>query len=163
TPGSLQAFLTNAAGNGDPAQAAKLYMVDYFRNLAQLLEKSWNISGTYNVPTQRAGTFAFATNGTIFNSFKFNPGVAGLPVVEGAGTANNAGVFGGTLPKYRFYSTFDWIYGNLQFTLANTYASSVNDTGGSGILAPIPVSGYVTFDTRVAYDWQSGKVQHLKL
>lgn len=163
TPGSLQAFLTNAAGKGDPAQAAKLYMVDYFRNLAQLLEKSWNVSASYSIPTQHAGTFALGTNGTIFNSFKFNPGIAGQPVVEGAGTANNAGVFGGTLPKYRFYSTFDWVYRHLDFMVANTYASSLRDTGGSGILPSIPVSSYLTWDTRVAYDWEGQKVQHLKL
>jgi iron complex outermembrane recepter protein len=165
TPGSLLAFLTNpTTQKGDPNQAAKLYMVDYFRNFAQLLEKSWNISGSYNIPTQRAGTFTVATNGTIFNSFKFNPGFAGQPTVQDAGFANNASVFGGTLPKYRFYSTLDWTYRSFDVTVGNTYVSSLNDTGGSGILAPIPVSSYVTFDTRVAYDWHgSSKLQEVQL
>jgi iron complex outermembrane recepter protein len=164
-PGSLQAFLTNpTTAKGDPNQAAKLYMIDYFRNFAQLLEKSWNISGSYGIPTHSAGTFTLATNGTIFNSFKFNPGIAGQPTIEGAGFANNASVFGGTLPKYRFYSTLDWTYGNVDVTFGNTYVSAVNDTGGSGTLAPIPVSSYVTFDTRVAYNWHgSSKLQDVQL
>lgn len=34
----------------------------------------------------------------------------------------------------------------------------------SGILAPIPVSSYVTFDTRVAYNWHgSSKLQDVQL
>jgi iron complex outermembrane recepter protein len=165
TPGSLQAFLTNPTTlKGDPNQAAKLYMIDYFRNFAQLLEKSWNVSGSYAIPTHSAGTFTLASNGTIFNSFKFNPGIAGQPTIEGAGFANNASVFGGTLPKYRFYSTLDWIYGNVDVTFGNTYVSAVSDTGGSGTLAPIPVSSYVTFDTRVAYNWHgSSKLQDVQL
>jgi len=167
TPGSLQAFLTVPGSNpakGDANQALKLYMVDYFRNFTQLQEKSWNISGSYGLTTQRAGTFTLATNGTIFNSFKFNPGVAGQPTVQGAGYANNSGVFGGTLPKYRFYSTLDWIYGNVDVTFGNTYVSSLKDTGGSGTLAPIPVSSYTTFDARVAYDWHgTSKLQVVQL
>jgi iron complex outermembrane receptor protein len=161
-PGSLLAFLTGAGGKGSPAQAAQLYLVDYFRNLAQLLEESWNITVNYSIPTQAAGTFVLSTNGTIFTSFDFNPGIAGLPVVQGAGTSNNAGVFGGTLPRYRFYSTLDWIYHDVDISVANTYASGVKDTGGSGILAPIPVSSYAAFDLRAAYDWRGGRVKDLK-
>jgi iron complex outermembrane receptor protein len=161
-PGSLLAFLTGAGGKGSPAQAAQLYLVDYFRNLAQLLEESWNTTITYSIPTQSAGTFSLATNGTIFTSFEFNPGIAGLPSVQGAGASNNAAVFGGTLPRYRFYSTLDWTYHDVDITLANTYASGVNDTGGSGTLAPIRVSDYSTWDLRAAYDWHGGKVKDLK-
>jgi iron complex outermembrane receptor protein len=164
-PGSLQTFLTIPGTNkGDPNQAAKLYMIDYFRNFAQLLENSWNISGTYSLPTHSAGTFSVATNGTIFTLFKFNPGIAGQPTIEGAGYANNAGVFGGTLPKYRFYSTLDWTYGNVDVTVGNTYVSELSDTGGSGTLAPMHVSSYATFDMRVAYDWHgSSKLQDVQL
>ncbi|HWX35988.1 MAG TPA: TonB-dependent receptor plug domain-containing protein [Steroidobacteraceae bacterium] len=162
TPGSLLAFLTGPGGKGVPAQAAQLYLVDYFRNLAQLLEESWNITVNYNIPTQNAGTFSFATNGTIFTSFQFNPGIAGLPVVQGAGASNNASVFGGTLPRYRFYSTVDWTYHDLNVSLGNTYSSGVDDRGGSGTLAPIRVSDYSTWDVRGAYDWHGGKVKDLK-
>lgn len=161
-PGALLSFLTGAGGKGSPSQAAQLYLVDYFRNLAQLLEESWNVTANYSIPTQSAGTFVLGTNGTIFTSFQFNPGIAGLPVVQGAGTSNNAGVFGGTLPRYRFYSTLDWVYHDVDITLANTFASGVDDTGGSGTLAPIRVSDYSTWDLRAAYDWHGGKVKSLK-
>lgn len=118
TPGSLLAFLTNpATGKGSPAQAAQLYMVDYFRNLAQLQEDSWNISASYAISTQNAGKFGFATNGTIFNSFKFDPGIAGHPIIQGAGASSNSSVFGGTLPRYRFYSTIDWVFHDVDYTL----------------------------------------------
>lgn len=161
-PGSLLSFLTGAGGKGSPTQAAQLYLVDYFRNLAQLLEESWNATVNYRIPTQSAGTFSLATNGTIFTSFQFNPGIAGLPVIQGAGTSNNASVFGGTLPRYRFYTTLDWTYRDVELTLANTFASGVDDMGGSGTLAPIRVSDYSTWDLRAAYDWHGGKVKDLK-
>lgn len=164
TPGSLLAFLTDpVTGKGSPAQAAQLYLVDYFRNLAQLLEESWNISANYLLPTDSAGKFAFATNGTIMDSFKFDPGIAGQRVIQGAGTSNNASVFGGTLPRYRVYTTIDWIFHDLDFTLGNTYASGVHDTGGGGTLAPIPVSRYFTWDLRAAYDLHYGRVKDVNL
>jgi iron complex outermembrane receptor protein len=162
TPGSLLAFLTDpATGKGNPAQAAQLYLVDYFRNLAQLLEESWNISASYSYSTSSAGTFAVATNGAIFNSFKFDPGIAGQPSVQGAGASSNSSVFGGTLPRYRFYTTVDWVFHDVDFTLGNTYASGVHDTGGSGTLAPIPVSRYFTWDLRAAYDLHLTRVKDL--
>lgn len=164
TPGSLLAFLTNpATGKGVPAQALQLYMVDFFRNLAVLDEKAWTVSANYSIPTEKIGTFALATTGTLLNSFLFNPGIAGQPIIQSAGTANNSGVFGGTLPKQRFYSTADWIYGGWDLTLGNTYVSHVSDTGGSGALAPLPVSSYLTWDARVAYTMHFAKVQDLKM
>jgi iron complex outermembrane receptor protein len=93
----------------------------------------------------------------------FNPGIAGLPSVQGAGTSNNASVFGGTLPRYRVYTTLDWIYHDLNLSVANTFASGVEDTGGSGTLAPIRVSDYSTWDLRAAYAWHNGKFKDLKL
>ena len=160
TPGALLAYLTNSAtGKGSPSQAANLYMVDYFRNLAELQEESWNISANYSIVTEKAGILSFGTNGTLLNSFKFSPGIAGQPTIQNAGTANSESVFGGTLPKRRFYSTIDWMYDDLDLTLANTYASGVQDTGASGILAPIPVASYTTFDVRASYVVHVNKVE----
>jgi iron complex outermembrane recepter protein len=164
TPGALRAFLTNpVTGQGLPAQAAQLYLVDYFRNLAQLHEESWTVTIDYTMPTDSAGTFSFATNGTIFDSFLFSPGIAGLPNVQGAGASNNASVFGGTLPHYRFYTTVDWTYHDLDLTVGNTYASGVQDRGGSGLLTPIPVDRYFSWDARAAYVWHGAKAKDVSL
>ncbi len=151
-PGSLLAYLTNpATGKGDPTKAANLYVVDQFRNLGALLEKSWNISADYSIPTAAAGTFELATSGAIFDSFK-SQSLPGQPFIEYAGNATNAGVFGGTLPKYRFYTTLDWTYRDLDVTIGNTYASSVTDTGPNGTSnPPLPVNRYVAWDLRAAY------------
>jgi iron complex outermembrane receptor protein len=160
-PGSLKAFLTNpVTGQGVPAQAAQLYLVDYFRNLAQLHEESWNVTVDYIVATDSAGTFSLSSNGTIFDSFLFNPGIAGLTSVQGAGASNNASVFGGTLPKYRFYTSFDWAYHDVELTVANTYASGVQDRGGNGTLAPVGVDRYFSWDVRAAYSWHNDSVKN---
>jgi len=46
--------------------------------------------------------------------------------------AGGSGGFGGTLPKYRFFTTLDWTYQDVDLTLSNTYVSSTVDTGVNG-------------------------------
>jgi outer membrane receptor protein involved in Fe transport len=157
-PGQLQAFLTNpATGKGDPAQANRLYVVDQFRNLAHLIEHSYTIDASYVIPTERMGQVTIATAGAIFTDFNFQD-APGHPYIQYAGTTNNAGGsggFGGTLPKYRFFTTFDWVFHNVELTLSNTYASATVDTGLNGTSTPgIPVASYTTWDVRAAYEWQ---------
>jgi iron complex outermembrane recepter protein len=152
-PGALLAYLTNTGtGMGDPTKAANLYLIDRFQNNAELLEESWNLGANYTIPTERAGIFTFGTNGSVFDSFNFQ-GLPGQAYIQYAGHATNAGVFGGTLPKYHFYTTLDWTYQEFDFEVANTYLSAVTDTGTNGNLAPLPVSRYSTFDLRGAYSW----------
>lgn len=156
TPGALQAFLTDpATGKGVPAAASQLYLLDRFTNLAVLQERSWTLGVTYVLPWQSAGTWTLSSNGAVFESFKFQD-IPGHPFIQYAGNANNNGVFGGTLPKYRFYSTVDWAFHNLEITLANTHVSAVEDTGQNGNLAGIPVSSYSAWDLRGAYDFHFG-------
>jgi outer membrane receptor for ferrienterochelin and colicin len=161
-PGDLKTFLTNAGtGKGDPVQANRLYLIDQFRNLATLIEHSYTIDASYIIPTDAHGTFTVSTAGAIFTSFDFQD----LPsdkFIQYAGTTNNAGAsggFGGTLPKYRFFTTFDWTYNNLDLTVSNTYVSSTVDTGVNGTSTPtIPVASYYTFDARAAYDFALPRV-----
>jgi iron complex outermembrane receptor protein len=159
-PGDLQAFLTNpVTGKGDPTQANRLYVVDQFRNLATLIEHSYSVNAEYVIPTQSAGTFTITSIGAIFTDFNFQD-VPGHAFIQYAGTTNNAGGsggFGGTLPKYRFYTTLDWTYRNVDATLGNTYVSATKDTGLNGTSTPtIPVSSYISWDARAAYSWHLG-------
>jgi len=165
-PGDLLAFLTSSAtGKGDPNQANRLYVIDQFRNLASLTEHSFTISGDYLIPTERFGTFRLSTAGAIFNKFNFQP-LPGGAYIEYAGHTNNAGAsggFGGTLPKYRFYSTLNWTDGNWDLTLGNTYASAASDTGVNGTSTPeIHVSGYMSWDVRVGYDIHPANDKQIK-
>jgi iron complex outermembrane recepter protein len=157
TPGALLTYLTNpATGKGDPTKAANLYLVDRFENNAELIEESWNIGVSYTIPTDRIGIFTVASTGSIFDSFNFQ-GLPGQAFIQYAGNVTNAGVFGGTLPKYHFYTTLDWAYGDFDIGVTNTYLSAVNDTGPNGNLAPLPVSRYSAWDVRAAYDWHKVK------
>jgi iron complex outermembrane recepter protein len=156
-PGALKTFLTNpATGTGNPAASSSLYLLDRFTNLAVLQERSWTVGVTYILPWETAGTWTLSTNGAVFQSFKFQD-IPGDPFIQYAGNTNNNGVFGGTLPKYRFYSTVDWAFHGLDVTLANTHISSVEDTGQNGNLAGIPVSSYSAWDVRGAYDLHFGR------
>jgi iron complex outermembrane receptor protein len=162
TPGALQAYLTNPATHqGDPTKAQNLYLIDRFQNNAELLEESWTLSANYALPPTRFGTFGFSTTGSIFNSFSFQ-GLPGQAFIQYAGHATNAGVFGGTLPRYHFYTTLDWARNGLEVDISNTFLSAVTDTGINGNLAPLPVSRYFSWDARVAYDWEFISDRHLK-
>jgi iron complex outermembrane recepter protein len=155
TPGSLRAFLTNpTTGEPDPSKYSQLYVIDRFRNQSELIEHSLSMGISYFVPTDH-GTWTFSSKGTVFNSFKFQrrPGDA---FQQYAGNASNIGVFAGTLPRYRFYSTLDWSYQNLDITLANTYISSVDDAGAAGTLPGISVPSYSVWDLRGSYTWPLG-------
>ena len=159
-PGALRAFLTNAAtGKGDPTQASRLYIVDQFRNLATLIEHSYNVSASYDIPTDHYGTFALSTVGAIFTDFDFQA-IPGGAFIQYAGTTNNAGGsggFGGTLPKYRFFTSLDWTRNDVDLTVSNTYVAATQDTGLNGTSTPtIPVSSYLSWDVRAAYDWHFG-------
>lgn len=158
TPGSLLTFLTKAGttGVGDPSKYSQLYVIDRFRNESTLVERSWNIGATYILPWDRYGTWTVSSNGMVFDSFKFQRRPTD-PFVQYAGNASNIGVFAGTLPKYRFYTTLDWSYRNLEIALANTFVSSVNDAGPVGTSSPlIPVSHYSAWDLHGAYSWPFG-------
>ena len=161
-PGDLKAFLTDpSTGKGSPTQANRLYAIDQFRNLGSLTERSVALSAEYVIETDRDGTFTISSTGANFRSFQFI-GIPGQPAQEFAGFATNAGVFGGTLPKYRFYSTVDWAYQNWDLTVGNTYVSGVTDIGPNGTSPPVPVDSYVTFDMRLGYDWHVTNVAYVK-
>ncbi len=161
-PGDLKTFLTNSAtGMGDPTQANRIYAIDQFRNLGTLTERSYNMTLEYVIPTDRYGTFTLTSNGADFRSFQFKS-LPNLPSQELAGFATNAGVFGGTLPKYRFFNSLDWNYHNWDATFGNTYVSSVTDIGPNGTSPPVHVKSYVTFDMRLAHDWHFDDLHYLR-
>ena len=156
TPGSLLAFLTNpVTGQPDPSKYSQLYVIDRFRNQSALIEHSWLLGLDYILPWNKHGNWELSSKGAIFNSFKFQRR-PGDPYQQYAGAASNIGVFAGTLPKYRFYSTLDWSLNNLDVTLANTYISSVQDEGAAGTLPGISVPSYSVWDLRGSYTWMLG-------
>lgn len=155
TPGALAAYL-----KANPANVQNLYVEDRFTNLAVLQERSWTVGVLYLLPWTDYGTWTVSSNGAVFDSFKFSDGLGDAPI-QYAGNASNLGVFAGTLPKYRFYSTIDWAFRGVDITVANTYVSSVQDMGpdgtlGGGKLSPIAVSSYSAWDLRAAYDFHLG-------
>lgn len=151
TPGALLKFLTS------PAQANRLYVEDRFTNLAVLQERSYTLGTEYVLPWEEVGTWTLSTTGAYFASFKFQD-LPGDPFIQYAGASNNTGIFGGTLPKLRLFTTVDWAYRDFDVTLNNTYVSGTNDTGANGTSTPtIPVASYVAWDLRTAYNWHASR------
>ena len=152
-PGDLGAYL-----RANPNNANNVYAIDRFMNLGGLRVKSYSLNGEYELPTDKIGTFTFATAGTIFHSYQFQA-LPGQKFYEYAGTATNGGTgVQGTLPKYRFNTSLDWKVDQWDFVLANTFVSSVTDMGPGGIvfetsktLVPVHVNSYMAWDIRAAY------------
>lgn len=151
TPGALRAYLA-----ANPANIQNIYVEDRFTNLAVLRERSWTLAGLYILPWRRYGTWTLSSNAMVFDSYEFSDGL-GDPTIQYAGNASNLGVFAGTLPKYRLYSTLEWSYRRLDISLSNTYISSVTDAGPGGT-GPhfVAVPHYSAFDLRGAYTWPFG-------
>jgi len=128
-PGQLGNYL-----RANPNNATNLYAVDRFMNLGGVKVRAYTLNAAYELPTIAYGTFGVSTSGTIFDSFEFQA----LPYqkfYQYAGYATNGGTgVQGTLPKYRFYTSFDWHSEHWSATLANTFASSVTDIGAGGIV-----------------------------
>lgn len=152
TPGQVEAYLR---GGGDPLN---LYAIDRFTNLGGLHERSANMTAEYYVVTDHAGTFTISTNGAMFFKYQFQA-LPGQQYYNYAGFATNGGTgVQGTIPRFSFYTTADWQYGNWDLTLGNTYMSSVTDIGPGGIvyaqsktLKRLSVSSYLTWDLRLGY------------
>ncbi|GLQ87511.1 TonB-dependent receptor plug domain-containing protein [Dyella flagellata] len=151
-PGQVDAYLRSG---GNPLN---LYAIDRFTNLGGLHVRSANMTVDYYVVTDHAGTFTVSTNGAMFFKYQFQA-LPGQPFYNYAGFATNNGTgVQGTIPRFSFYTTADWQYGNWDLTLGNHYISSVTDIGPGGLvyaqsttLKPIPVSSYTTWDLRLGY------------
>ena len=152
SPGALKTYLA-----ANPGNIQNIYVEDRFTNLAVLRERSWTLGALYILPWGRYGTWTVSSNAMAFDSYSFADGL-GDPAIQYAGNASNLGVFAGTLPKYRFYSTLDWAFQDLNISLANTYISSVTDAGPGGTGPKfITVPHYSSFDLRGAYTWALGR------
>ncbi len=155
-PGDLRTYLA-----ADPNNALNVYAIDRFTNLGGIRVRAYSLSGQYDMPTEKAGTFTLATTGTVFSSFLFQA-LPGQKFYEYAGTSTNGGGAQGSLPKYRFYTSLAWDHHDLNIVLGNTYASATQDqfAGGlsfetnSNLATPTqkstPVDRYIAWDLRVA-------------
>jgi iron complex outermembrane receptor protein len=151
-PGQVEAYLRSG---GDPLN---LYAIDRFTNLGGLHVRSANMTAEYYFVSDHAGTFTFSTNGAMFFKYQFQA-LPGQQYYNYAGFATNGGTgVQGTIPRFSFYTTADWQYGNWDLTVGNNYISAVTDIGPGGIvyaqsttLKRLPVSSYLTWDLRLAY------------
>ena len=156
-PGDLRTYLA-----ADPNNALNVYAIDRFTNLGGIRVRAYSLSGSYDMPTEKTGTFTLATTGTIFKSFLFQA-LPGQKFYEYAGTSTNGGGAQGSLPKYRFYTSLAWDINELNVNVGNTFASSTKDqfAGGltfetnSSLAVPTqkstPVNRYSAWDLRLAY------------
>ena len=162
-PGQAGAVPITAAGQlgsylRGGGNSLNIYSSDLIINQSGAKFDSIDVSLAYLFPATSVGRFKFTTVGTLLPTYKFKS-LPAQPYYEYAGFVTSGGTgFQGTMPKYRFYSVFEWRHGSWDANIANTYIPPVTDIGGGGAtfatsttLKPIPVTRYFSWDCQVGY------------
>ncbi|MBU6296857.1 MAG: TonB-dependent receptor plug domain-containing protein [Alphaproteobacteria bacterium] len=155
-PGDLQAYLL-----ANPANSLNIYTSDHFINQGGVKIRSFTLNGSYTLSTEKEGSYALSTSGTVFDSYQYSASL-GAPYYEYVGTGTDGGTgVQGTIPRYHFYTTLTWNYQHWTVTLGNTYISSVLDEGAGGPVyanllkagkTATPISSYMAWDFQLAAD-----------
>ncbi len=156
-PGDLLAYLQANPGVNN----LNLYTIDQFRNLGGIKLSTFDITAGYTWRTGDYGRFELNATGTYLASYKYQA-LPSQSYYQFAGVASNSPQAGGTQPRFRTYTSLDWIYGDWTATLAHTFIDSVKDEGAGGFTfangatTALPVKSYNSFDVRLAYKMRGG-------
>ncbi|MBS0478004.1 MAG: TonB-dependent receptor, partial [Proteobacteria bacterium] len=139
TPGALGTYLSNAANATSPSTFGNLYLVDRFTNLGATKVRSLNFTTSYDLSLGEMGSLSFLNQTAVLISFRNQA----LPVTGATvaatqlpyrfdGYTTQGGGAQGTLPRLRMYTSLDWVAGQWNLGIANTYIGPVRDVGAGG-------------------------------
>lgn len=155
-------FVTSAGQLGNFLRAGNsanlIYVFDGNVNIAGQHVRALDVTLEYETAQTVYGKFDFVTSGTFFLDYRFQA-LPSEPFYEYAGAATVGGSGSqGTIPGYRFFTSFGWQYQTWEFNLNNTYIDKVTDLGPGGqafvtstSLKRVPVSSYTSWDVSVSY------------
>jgi iron complex outermembrane receptor protein len=131
-----------------------VYLVTPTLNLGAVSVKGFDASITYQQATNY-GKFEFASTVTVYNSYALQV-LPSEDYYQYAGTissTNETGSEGGTIPKWRTYTSIQWKYKGLGLLAANSFVPQVNDVGSGGVnqSPPLKVASYDQWDFAVSY------------
>jgi iron complex outermembrane recepter protein len=137
---------------------AEVYIVAPLVNIGAEAIKGYDASIEYVVPTSQWGKFEFNSTVTVYDSLLIQV----LPTqnyYQYAGhvstTEENVAGQGGTVPRWRTYTTLAWKKSGFSLFAAHSFVPSVTDVGSGGTNAspPLPVASYSQFDFAGSYNF----------
>ncbi len=127
-----------------------VYIINNLVNLAGTKVNSTDINVDYKWSTASAGRFELSSTWTWYNSYKLQL----IPTEAYYEYSGQASVNGGTIPKWRTYTTLDWSFKGFDAVAGVTYVQSVTDVGDGGTnqYGFLHVPSFTAFDLAVSYD-----------
>lgn len=141
-----------APGQISTRPSASIWIVAPTINLSGQLTRGTDLSVEYDRETDSLGKFVFKSTAVIYNTEQLDL----LPIQPYYSYIGQTSVNEGTVPHWRTFTTIDWYYRGLQFTIAHTFIPTVKDvgSGGSNASAPVTVNSYSQFDATLAYSFE---------
>jgi len=144
-----------APGQISARPASSVWIVAPTINLGGALIRGADIAVEYDFQTTDWGKVVFRSTASVYNTYELNL-VPTEPYYNYLGATS---INGGTIPRWRTYTTIDWYYKGFQFNVSHTFIPSLSDigSGGSNASLPVSVNSYSQFDTNLAYSFEKFK------
>lgn len=148
----------NTPGQISSKPLSVVYIIDPLVNIGAEAIKGFDASIEYLFPTTEYGKFEFNSTVTVYDSFLIQV----LPTqnyYQYAGhvstTEENVAGQGGTVPRWRTYTTIGWKKNGIGLFAAHSFVPSVTDIGSGGTNASpaLPVASYSQFDFAGSYNF----------
>jgi len=148
---------TTTPGQISTRPLSDVFVVTPLVNLGAQAVKGFDASLVYTLPDKTYGKFEFASTISVYNSFLLQV----LPTENyyqyaGHLALNQQSVSGegGTIPRWRTYTTIEWRKNGFDVLVAHSFVPTVTSvgSGGSGATPPIGVDSYSEFDLSLSYN-----------
>jgi iron complex outermembrane receptor protein len=148
----------NTPGQISSRPLSEVFLITPQINLGSTAIRGYDAAVNYAYHTAGFGKFEFSSSVTVYDSFRIQE----LPTenyYQYAGHVSTvealvAGI-GGTIPRWRTYSSIDWKLKGLDVLVGQTFVPSVTDIGSGGLNASpgLNVASYDQYDVVLGYDF----------
>jgi iron complex outermembrane receptor protein len=141
---------------------SSVYIIDNEVNIGAVAIKGYDASLVYELPTKGFGKFSFNSTVTVYDSYLIQIlptqnyyQFAGHVATIASNTENetSGGGEGGTIPRWKTYSSVTWQDKGFEFLVGQTFIPRVTDigSGGANESAPLPVASFQQWDFALSY------------
>jgi iron complex outermembrane recepter protein len=152
----------NAPGQISSRPLSSVYIIDNETNIGAVAIKGYDASVVYDVPTNSFGKFELNSTITVYDSYLIQIlptqnyfQYAGHVSTIASNTENESsgGGEGGTIPRWKTYTSITWKYKGVELLAAQTFIPQVTDIGSGGAdeSPPLKVASFQQWDFALTY------------
>jgi iron complex outermembrane receptor protein len=141
---------------------SSIYIIANEVNIGAVAIKGYDASLVYELATKSFGKFDFNSTITVYDSYLIQIlptqnyyQYAGHVSTIASNTENESsgGGEGGTIPRWKTYTSITWKYNGLEFLVGQTFIPQVTDIGSGGAdeSPPLTVASYQQWDFALSY------------